>query len=85
MTGLNDVGGIDKIFRNGATRNKPCLVRVDQIGEKGAQSDSEAFGDDFEAKVLKGNGSEVVRPVSTRFFGEEDDVRLIDGAKVTIQ
>jgi hypothetical protein len=34
VTTLHDVSGVDKVFRNRASRNKTSLVRVDKVGDE---------------------------------------------------
>jgi hypothetical protein len=57
---------------------------VNEKGDKFAKAKGKAFGVDFKAAVLKGDRTKVIRAVSTSFFGKEDNVRLINGAKVGV-
>jgi hypothetical protein len=84
MAGLDDVSGIDKVFSDRPTRDEPGLVGVNEKGDKFAKAKGKAFGVDFKAAVLKGDRTKVIRAVSTSFFGKEDNVRLINGAKVGV-
>jgi hypothetical protein len=74
VAALNNVSGIDEVFRNGAPRNKTSLVGVDKVRDKVAEPQGKAFGVDFEAAVLERDGSKIIRLVCTLFFGEKDNV-----------
>jgi hypothetical protein len=69
VTGLNNVGGIDKVFSNGATQNKPSLVWVDQEGNKVTETQGEALGVNFKTTVSERDRTEIIRPIGTHFFG----------------
>jgi hypothetical protein len=45
MASLDNVSGIDKVFRDGAARDKPRLVWVDQKGDKDTESEGKTFGE----------------------------------------
>jgi hypothetical protein len=45
MAILDDVSGVDKVFRDGAARDKPRLVWVDQKGDKDTESKGKTFGE----------------------------------------
>ena len=47
MTRLDDVCGINEIFSDGAPRDEPSLVGVDQLGNERAKAKSETFSKEF--------------------------------------
>jgi hypothetical protein len=77
MASLDNVSGKDKVFRDGAARDKPRLVWVDQKGDKDTESEGKTFGENFETAILKRDGAEIVGAVGAGFFWEENNVRLI--------
>jgi hypothetical protein len=83
VTGLDDVGSINKIFGNGALRDEARLIRVNNEGNEVAESNHEAFGVNFEATILKRYRTEIVRFISPLFFREKHDVRLVYRAKIS--
>jgi hypothetical protein len=82
MTSLDNIGGIDKIFRNGAPRDEARLVRMDKGGYEPPEAQGEAFRVHLEAAVLKGDGAKVFRLISARFFGEQNNMGFVDGPQV---
>jgi hypothetical protein len=82
VAALHNVGSIDEVFGDTAPRDKPSLIRVDQVGDEVPEPEGEAFGMDFKATVLERDGSEIVRLVGPFFFRKEDNVGLVDRPKV---
>ena len=82
MAGLNNVGGINKVLRNGALGDEPSLIRMNQFGDKGAEAEGETFSEKLEAEVLKGDGAKVIRFSGSIFFREETNKSLVDRAEV---
>jgi hypothetical protein len=82
MAGLNNVYGIDKVFSNGATNNETYLVGMDKEVNKVMQPKGETFGVYFETTVLMRDRSKVVQPIGPCFYGEKDNIGLIDGPEV---
>jgi hypothetical protein len=72
VAGLDDVHNVNKIFCNRASRKGTSLVWVDKERDEGTKSKSKAFRVDFEATVFKRDGTEVIRPISANFLGEEE-------------
>jgi hypothetical protein len=82
MTGLNNIRRVDKVLSNGTPRYEAGLVLMDKEGDKRSEPEGEAFRVDFKTTVLEGDWAKVIRPISTRFLWEKDDVRLVDGSQV---
>jgi hypothetical protein len=82
MTGLDNVSGINKVFCDGAARDEASLVRVDKVRDKPFKAKGEAFRVDLEAAILEGDRAEVFWFVSASFFGEKDNMGLVNGSQV---
>jgi hypothetical protein len=82
---LDNISGIDEVLSNGAARDKPSLVRVKQVRNKGLEAKGKAFGMDFKAAILERNGPEVIRSICALFLREEDNIRLVDGSEVSFE
>jgi hypothetical protein len=82
MTSLDNIGGIDKIFRNGTPRDEARLVRMDKGGYEPPEAQGEAFRVHLEAALLKGYGAKVFGLICARFFRQQNNMGLVDGLQV---
>jgi hypothetical protein len=47
VASLDNISGVNKVFSNGAARDKPSLVRVNQVRNMGPEAKGKAFGMNF--------------------------------------
>lgn len=68
VTRLDDIGRIDKVFRDTLTLDEPSLVRVNEVRDERLEARGERFGYKFSGSVLKGDRPEILCMASTNFF-----------------
>jgi hypothetical protein len=82
VAGLHQVNGIDKIFGNGPPEDEPSLVWVDEERNEILEPKGQAFRMDFETTILERDRTKIVRSIFAILPREEDNVKLVDAAKV---
>jgi hypothetical protein len=85
VAGLNNVGGVGKVFSDGAIRNEARLIGVDKKGQERAKTKGETFGVEFKTTILKRDGSEVFRFVGPGFFREQDNEGFVDWTNISLK
>jgi hypothetical protein len=83
VAALDDVRRINEVFSNAATGDEACLVGVHKVGNEITELKGKAFGVNFKAAILKGDGPKVLWLVGAIFFREEDNVGFVVGPKVS--
>jgi hypothetical protein len=58
------------------------LIWVNKEGDEGAKPEGEAFGVDFETIVLQRDRAEVVGAIGIGLLGKQNNVGLVDRAKI---
>jgi hypothetical protein len=55
---------------------------VNEVGGKVFKLESQTFFVNFKVAVLERHMSEVIRLIGPSFFGQKDNVRLVDGIEI---
>jgi hypothetical protein len=85
VASLNNVSGIDKIFSDGAARDKPGLVRVDKRGDEVTEAESKTFRVNFEVANLEGDRAEIIRTVGAGLLGKKDNMGLVYRSEIRLK